>query len=151
MELSNLSSEGSLLGRGENTFGEMLLSLDWLLWPWQLCLGGVSKSRAGDPATWEWGKHAPSKDWWQTHHGLHWRQWLPQSPTRGFYQVLVGLGNGHVSGFRGKSGSDLEFLVCKHLGWKKPETFGVNESAISGSLPPVRPQIIRLLKVQVSG
>lgn len=58
----------------------------------------------------------------------------------------MGLRSGHVSGFGGKSGSDLEFLIHKHLEGKRTKIFGANEYAISGSLPPVPPQIIRLLK-----
>lgn len=67
-----------------------------------------------------------------------------REPSQGLFPGVCGLGNGHVSGFRGKSGPDLEFLV--HLDLKEPQVFGANESAISDSLPPAPPQIVRLLK-----
>lgn len=66
-----LSIEG-FLSVGREYSREILFSLDWLLWAWQLCLSVVSKSLAGDLVTWELGKNTPGKaPVTGTSHGLY--------------------------------------------------------------------------------
>lgn len=73
-------------------------------------------SPPGDSATRGWDEDTACKvPVTETNLGLHQDDDLSKSPAQVFYRVLVSLASERFSGFRGKSGSDLEFLIHKLL------------------------------------